>query len=104
MSVHNLSQIKAKGLTYINGLHGSFCSEQASLKMVIDQHNNNSSRRKFCRLKTNHQQVNVIYSEASLNYNVPSHVVNPLPDPFFGVVALRATSPLFRTQAWPNVT
>ena len=31
MSVHNLSQIKATGMAYLNGLHGSLCSERAFL-------------------------------------------------------------------------
>ena len=86
----------------------TFSLPSASLDLKVP---NYCSRRKFCHLKTNHQHVNeggiahtVLYSEASFNYDVPSHVVNPLPDPFFGVVALRATSPLFPTQAWPTVT
>ena len=35
---------------------------------------------------------------------LPSHVVNPPPDPFFGAAAPRVVFPLFRTQEWPPVT
>ena len=49
MSVHNLSQIKAKGMAYLNGLHGSLCSERAflywkwwSFNITIRDHDGNS--------------------------------------------------------------
>ena len=49
MSVHNVSQIKAKGMAYLNRLHGSLCSERAflhwkwwSFNITIKAHDGNS--------------------------------------------------------------